>query len=414
MSKLLSCKNKSAHFLLICLCYVSVEISAASFNWDKENKLQIHGFVSQSFIYTDKNNFLGDSSENGSLDFTELALNFSYRASDKLYVAGQLLSRRAGELDNGHLAVDFALLDYRFKDGVDYQFGVRAGRLKNALGFYNKTRDVPFTRPSIILPQSIYFDRTRDLAISSDGFQLYGHKNLSSGLLMLEFGLIMPVMSGKNTELAILSVDRPGSLSGELGSLARLVFNTNDQSLKISLTDLFLNAAYNESGIVDNGKFQFRQTILSVSINKGKWDYSSEYARREISFDGMPVNYVPPFLSHATGESYYFQTVYHANSFWSAYLRYDVLYQNKKDRSGEQYLIDFDLFAGVSTNKLVYSRFAKDKTLGLQWDVSHALMWRLELHLVDGIAWLPQQNNPNIGEADKRWKIIAASVSYKF
>ena len=414
MLKLLNCKNRAADFLLICLCHFSAEASAASFNWDKENKFQMHGFVSQSFIYTDKNNFLGESSENGSFDFTELALNFSYRAWDKFYVAGQLLSRRAGELDNGHLAIDFALIDYRYRDAVDYQLGIRAGRLKNALGFYNKTRDVPFTRPSIILPQSIYFDRTRDLAISSDGVQLYGYRNLDSGLLILELGLIMPLMDGRNTELAILSVDRAGSLSGELGSLARLVFNTSDQRLKVSLTDLFLNAAYNESGFVDNGKFQFRQTIFSVNLNRGNWDYSSEYARREISFDGMPVNYVPPFLSHTTGESYYFQTIYHADNFWSAYLRYDVLFQNKKDRRGEQYVIDFDLFAGTSMNKLLYSRFAKDKTLGVQWDTSHALMWRLELHVIDGIAWLPLQNNPNIGDAEQRWKILAASVSYKF
>jgi hypothetical protein len=46
---------------------------------------------------------------------------------------------------------------------------MRVGRIKTAYGLYNTTRDVPFTRPSIVLPQSIYFERTRNLTVSADG-----------------------------------------------------------------------------------------------------------------------------------------------------------------------------------------------------------------------------------------------------
>ncbi|MFZ1712642.1 MAG: hypothetical protein WAT53_06210, partial [Nitrosomonas sp.] len=138
------------------------------------NSLRINGFLSQGYVKTDQNNFFGKSDGKGSLDFRELGLAASLRPTEKLQLSGQLLWRRAGEGSRRGISIDFGFLDYSFVTRPAGELGIRLGRTKNPLGFYNDTRDVPFTRPSIILPQSIYFDRTRNLALASDGAQLYG------------------------------------------------------------------------------------------------------------------------------------------------------------------------------------------------------------------------------------------------
>ena len=133
---------------------------------------QIHGFASQAYITTSDNNVFGNSDNGGSFGLTEAGLNASVRPLPRLQLSGQVVSRRAGEGVTGIPRLDYAILDYRLYSQEANQFGIRVGRLKNPFGFYNETRDVAHTRPSILLPQSIYFDRTRNLGLSGDSVQL--------------------------------------------------------------------------------------------------------------------------------------------------------------------------------------------------------------------------------------------------
>ena len=50
--------------------------------------------------------------------------------------------RDAGISDDGSARLDYALADYRLLSEATAQAGLRAGKVKNALGFYNETRDV--------------------------------------------------------------------------------------------------------------------------------------------------------------------------------------------------------------------------------------------------------------------------------
>lgn len=119
--------------------------------------LQIHGFASQAYIYTSDNDVFGNSDDNGSSGFTEIGINALLRPLPRLQFSAQGLSRRAGQGTSATPRLDFAVADYRLYSQDTNQFGIRVGRLKNPFGFYNDTRDVAFTRPSILLPQSIYF-----------------------------------------------------------------------------------------------------------------------------------------------------------------------------------------------------------------------------------------------------------------
>ena len=76
--------------------------------------------------------------------------------------------------------------------------------MKTPLGLYNDTRDVAFTRPSILLPQSIYFDRTRKLALAADGVHLYGEYRSDLGDISFQAGVVRPLVLGAETEVALL------------------------------------------------------------------------------------------------------------------------------------------------------------------------------------------------------------------
>ena len=137
-----------------------------------DSGLQLHGFLTQGFVKTDANRFFGPS-DKGSFQFTEIGLNGSLRPIPDLLLSGQVLARRAGEMYNGSPTIDFALARWDFLDSAQNTAGISIGRLKNPLGLYNRTRDVAHTRPGVFVPETVYFDKVRNLEHASDGAMLH-------------------------------------------------------------------------------------------------------------------------------------------------------------------------------------------------------------------------------------------------
>lgn len=159
------------------------------------------------------------------------------RPSPKLQLSGQLLHRRAGEGSNGGIHIDFGFLDYNFANTPAAEIGIRLGRMKNPFGFYNDTRDVPFTRPSILLPQSIYFDRTRNLALASDGIQVYGESRADWGNITVQFGAAFPQVDGHDTEISVLrSLQHRGDLKTKLSYIGRILYEQADGKLRLAIS----------------------------------------------------------------------------------------------------------------------------------------------------------------------------------
>ncbi len=146
--------------------------------------LQIHGFVAQAVLDTSDNRWFARY-DGTSFGFTEVGLNASLRPRPWLLLAGQVLARRAGEMYNGTPAIDFALADVSLLSSPQQHAGLRLGRIKNPLGLYNETRDVAFTHPGIFLPQVVYFDKVRNLTLSTDGAMLYSETDTDLGTLSL-------------------------------------------------------------------------------------------------------------------------------------------------------------------------------------------------------------------------------------
>ncbi|MCP4407502.1 MAG: hypothetical protein GY807_07030 [Gammaproteobacteria bacterium] len=368
------------------------------------NSVQIHGFASLGYFNTSENNFFGDTKGNGDVDFWELGINGSWRARPDLQLSLQVVSRKAGKTDDGDPRIDYGFVDYSFLSDLENLWGLRLGRVVNPFGLYNDTRDMPFTRPSILLPQSIYFDANRQFALSGDGGQLYGERRAEFGDIYAQFNVFQPRVDDPDLLNSITS-GFGGDLEGDLSWVGRLVYEKDGGKLRLAITAAQLNADIDPKGMVAPiaRKFRFEPLVLSAQYNAERWSLTGEYARREANFK----DFVLPMQDlKRVGESYYMQFSYRLAARWEAMLRYDVLFWDRDDRDGKK--------TEAATGGLVpaHSKFAKDFTVGLRWDVAPSFMVRLEYHNVNGTGWLSGLENP--GETEQYWDMFALLAAYRF
>ncbi len=365
--------------------------------------LQTHGFVSQGFVLTDDNNLFGPSSDGGSLQFTEVGLNASLQPHSDVLIAAQVLSRRAG--GDGRAArprLDYAILDYQVHSDRNRHWGVQVGRPKIPLGLYNQTRDVAFTRPSILLPQSIYFDRTRSMALSSDGLVVYGEERMPSGALRWQIGAGVPQAEEDLAEAVFLD-DPQGRFRGRPSGIAQLLYEHDGGRVIGAFSVGRLRAEFDSAAPeLDGGQFLLRPWVLSLQYNAEQWSLTGEYALRESSLSGAGV--AREF--DVTGESAYVQYSRRFREDWQWLVRFDVLYADRTDRSGS----DFE----TATDLPAHSRFAKDLTFGLQWQPHPQLLVAAEYHRVDGTGWLPRRDNPDAFATERRWDAFLLQTSLRF
>jgi hypothetical protein len=138
---------------------------------DDPSALQVHGFVSQGWIKTTKNNYLTQSERaQGSFEFSEVGINFTKPLGDHLRVGLQLFAHDLGPLGNYAPQLDWYYVDYRFFDWL----GVRAGKTKLPWGLYNESNDVDAGRVPVLLPQSVYPVSSREFLFAQTGGELYG------------------------------------------------------------------------------------------------------------------------------------------------------------------------------------------------------------------------------------------------
>jgi hypothetical protein len=370
-----------------------------------DGDLQLHGFFSLTLVNTSDNNFFGQSDDQISSEYSEVGANASWRLTPDVQLSAQLLSHRAGGTDDGGVRLDYGLLDWTMASSEEGRSGVRVGRIKTAYGLYNKTRDVPFTRPSIILPQSIYFDRTRNLTVSADGGEVYLERYYEAGSLSASLALGQPQTDTDAATVALVGLNPPGHLDAKLAPDFQVMYEGSGGRYRLGFTALHLDLRY-KPGYADRlgaGRFKLTPLIFSAQYNAENWSLTSEYASRRIS-----VKDFGPFFYNgdALGESYYLQATYRLAPKWEALLRYDVYYADKGDRNGR----DFAAATGLPG----FTRYAKDWTLGVRFDVTPQFMLRAEAHQVDGTGFLAVQDNPNAQDLRRYWDSFMLLGSFRF
>ncbi len=373
---------------------------------DVGNDLQFHGFLTQGFVHTTANRFFGDS-EDGSFDFTEIGVNASYKVTPSVLVSGQVLSRRAGEMDNGSPSVDFALIDWQLFGDAQGAAGIKVGRVKNPLGLYNDTRDVAFTRPSIFLPEQVYFDRVRDLLHSSDSVHVYARRYTDLGTWDLDVG-VGRARADKNVEIAFLGRDFGGDLDTDgLAYVGRIGFETPDSAWRFALSGARIDLEFDRAATdpIGEGDIEVGYWVLSAQYNAERWSLTGEYLEEPVDFSNfggrMDENDV-------TAQGYYLQGSYLLRDDVELVLRYAEGFSDKDDRSGAERSA---LTGGFAPR---HSFYGKDWMLGLRWDVTPSFMLRAEYQWNNGTRNLSMRENPNPQATEKNWEMFSVLGSYRF
>lgn len=387
-----------------------------------DNDWQVHGFISQGFTLSKGNNVNGSSKDHsGSLKYQEFGLNGSWRPRGDLLLAGQLAAVRAGRATDEYLVLEYGLVDYTPVQTERGRFGLRAGKLKLPIGFYNDSRDAVFTRPSILLP-SMYLENqgARSFGYFSElGVSLYGDLYAGDHALYLEAIGFGKQSLGDNVDIAILRTKAAGKFEVEGGALLRLSDDYDGGRARAAISLLDGKISYRADAgqpfgaanlFAQDGDFNFKQAQLSLQYNWPQFSLTAEYVWRKFELGELiPAN---PFgasskvdLSPSAG---YLQGTYRMTPKWSGFLRYDEEIRDANDRNGNRLAARFHL-----PN---YYYFAHDWTVGTRYDLRSNLSLWAEFHYVDGDIWVNPLDNPDFdsGKAPRYWNLLTVMLGYRF
>lgn len=161
--------------ILPCLIGLGPGPLEAQFNFTLAgHRVQVHSFASQGFAYSNHNNYLTMKTSRGSLAMTDVGVSTSMEFTDKLRIGAQVYDRNLGKLGRWHPELDWAVVDYRFKDWL----GVRGGAVKTVFGLSNDTQDIDVLHTFALLPQSVYPTDLRDAMLQHWGGDMYGEIRL--------------------------------------------------------------------------------------------------------------------------------------------------------------------------------------------------------------------------------------------
>jgi hypothetical protein len=369
------------------------------------DKLQVHGFMTQGYFLTSDNAVLGASdNDHGSLDFHEIGLNASYQFSNDISFRAQGLFRKMGH--DEQTRIDYAVLDWRVGVWDGGEWGIRLGRVKNPMGLYNETRDVAFTRPSVFLPQGIYYDRSRSLVHSTDGGQLYANLQTDIGFFGFKGNIGRAENDNKELKVAIFGFDTPGELVSKRENYwGQLKFESlsGDLELALSYADVILDYKPGAGDPFSAGATRYRPLVLSAQYNWDAFILTAEYLRQLNRFNHLGVNFPD---TNITTESYYLQGEYLFSQKIKGILRFDAHYLNKNDRDGKK----LSSTVGVPDHR----GFTEDWMIGLGWLPSSSWQLQVEYHRINGTSWLPAQANPDLSKLEQHWDMVAMTASFRF
>jgi len=334
-------------------------------------ELQVHGFISQGFLLTSANDYLARSSK-GSFEFTELGLNFTLPATDRLTLGLQIFSHALGPIGDYRATLDWYSLDYHWRDWL----GIRAGRVKVPFGLYNDSSDIDSARTSILLPQSIYPASNRDFLLAQTGGEVYGFKDLgvAGGLDYRLYGgtIFLDVKQQAGSPFSVVDLNVPFVAGGRMLWLPPVEGLRLGGSLQFLRLETHLLPASSSSSVAVN--IPAMLWVASVEYIVRDLLFAAEYSRWRVRAESSNPAMFPETLTFS--ERAYALTSYRLNSWLQAGAYYSLLFPNVSQRGGPQ------------GRQL-------DAALTLRFDVNSFWLIKLEGHYMHGTAGLSSSLNGN-------------------
>lgn len=350
-----------------------------------------HGFISQGYIKSTANNYLGNSQE-GSYDFTEAGLNVRKVFTNRIDVGAQLFARKFGPTENFNAKFDWFYANYQHSNWMKF----KVGRIKIPFGLYNDLSDIDAARVPILLPQSIYPAQNRNYLLAHNGAQVYGFGSLgkfgSFGYHLYGGSIHLDTPAVTNTALIVTQYDVPHLLG------ARVLWETPIEGLRTAFTaqNLDLKFKANQNGSPVSGEVPVTQIVGSTEYTiRRRLTLASEYHRQYVKLQSIPTT---AFNQTSTiSERYYVMANYQLTEFWAPGIYFSRLNANLSRRAGRE-------------NR------QSDLALYVRYDFTSNWLIKLEGHWMEGTAGLTtalNDSNP-LSSLNNHWLVFLVKTTAYF
>ena len=412
---------------------------------DLEDDLVLHGFVSQGYLNTSRNQYLMPRSVNGTAAYTEAAINLSTQPTDRLRVGIQFLGRNFGATGNDQVLIDWAYGDYRWKD----QLGIRAGKVKMPFGLHNEGRDVDMLRTSIFLPQGIYNEKQRDFVLAYEGAGIYGNLDLQAvgeldyhiyaGTLNVPstskgfWGDLFANVGQEMEEQVGLAFDQE---AGTAPGTSKAAFRSNDEAQvtfpwiyggSFNWTTPLEGLRFGASGMTGryNIQSQLRYDVIVPVVVFGV-NYEIYYPFEVPVDETVKIDHIAVFSGeYNLNDLTIAAEAYHDRIFGSSTKGWygSVGYRFSRALSLACYYSDSDpvaaveaLSPGARDDLPDYYGWQRDWTISSRLDLTDFWLFKLEYHFIDGVALTnPRPHDVDLADPMKRkWGMVAAKTTFHF
>lgn len=269
-----------------CSVFLAALCAGSCFRLDAADldSVQVHGFISQGYVRTNANGYYDPAtSDGGSLDFREMALNVVAQPEDRLRLGIQIISQDMGRLYNNELAIDWAHAVFTQTIG-DGQIQFRAGRIKTGHALYNNYRDLDLSRATVFLPECVYFNSWRKFYTAIDGVGLE-LRSPATALGSFDLGVIYGNQQ--------IPADDPSlSVYGETVDSSRLERQWGVQATWRPVSDLLLKVSFLSfdnwnttfapadttppDAILSDASPYYREVVASTEYTNDAWQVAGE------------------------------------------------------------------------------------------------------------------------------------------
>ncbi len=388
------------------ICFLTLFVAAYGFSWQK---IEVHGFLSQGYLDSSDHNFLANS-EDGTFEFSEAAVNVTSQINERLRVGIQFFSRDLGDQGNHKVTIDWAYGDYRWKD----QLGVRLGKVKMPLGFYNQGRDADLLRSTILLPQSVYPEGLRDILLAYQGAGLYG--DLPGNL---EYEIYIGNVSLDEDSPAIQSLVRnispfrptknPDVNNSKLYG-AWIKWETPLEGLSIGASrgwaDIQVDFQFLDDQPVRAEIQDMHFSYLSCEYISNRWHLAGEWHLLE----SRPKSEIITDTRLLNPMGWYIQSAFRVNDLLELNASYNQFYSSEGDKQGEE----LELFQLPK-----HLGWQKSTSLGIRFDINAYWIIKAEWQDIDGLGLLYAYDPNSLFLRNplnftRNWNLYALKATFNF
>lgn len=177
----------SSQLIKIAILSCAISFSAYAIEEEDNTRINTSGFLAAGISHGLSNI---DKDKNEYEPLYEGGLRSSLFLPNNFLINGQVLysDMFVDDIYEDNVRLDYLTLDWISQGIWQSEQTVSIGRFKNAWGIYGNTRDIPFTRPSVALAQSVYSEYFRSIISNTDGIRMTSNFLVGNSDITAEIG----------------------------------------------------------------------------------------------------------------------------------------------------------------------------------------------------------------------------------